>query len=132
MRFRHRASVSDCFAAAHTLRDTDGPCSRNHGHNWKVSVVVEAAELDSQGMVIDFIALRRLLRGILDGYEHRDLNQIPPFDGTRNPTAENIALTIAEQLLETDELRPELVEVRLAEMDGMEVAVRISDDEAGS
>ncbi len=132
MRFKHRAQVSDLFAAAHTLRGTGGPCARNHGHNWRVTVVVEADELDEHGMVVDFLALKAGLRRILDRYEHRDLNEIEPFDAALNPTAENVARTIAQALCEQEELPGRLVEVHLAEAEGMEVSVRIVDDEAGS
>ena len=28
------------FAAAHALREYDGPCARSHGHNYKVEIVL--------------------------------------------------------------------------------------------
>jgi 6-pyruvoyltetrahydropterin/6-carboxytetrahydropterin synthase len=81
------------FAAAHTLRDYPGACSRLHGHNWKVEVEVRATGLDEVGMVLDFKAIRRATEAAIEGYDHQHLNEIPPFD-TLNPTAENIAATI--------------------------------------
>lgn len=81
------------FAAAHTLRDYPGACSRMHGHNWKVEVEVQAAELDTNGMVVDFRHIRQTTKAIIERYDHQYLNEIPPFD-TLNPTAENIAATI--------------------------------------
>ena len=39
------------FAAAHLLREYDGPCSRNHGHNYKVELVVRGEKLDGQRML---------------------------------------------------------------------------------
>jgi len=81
------------FAAAHTLRDYPGACSRMHGHNWKVEVEVRAAELDETGMVLDFRHIRRTTEAVIERFDHQYLNEIPPFD-TLNPTAENIAATI--------------------------------------
>ena len=81
------------FAAAHTLRDYPGSCSRLHGHNWKVEVEVRAAALDEAGMVLDFKLIRRATHEVIEQYDHQYLNEIAPFD-TLNPTAENIAAVI--------------------------------------
>ncbi len=78
------------FAAAHSLRDYDGPCSRNHGHNYRVEIVVRGEELDAQRMLLDFVALDRVLGPLIDRVDHRNLNQVPPFDEV-NPTAEAVA-----------------------------------------
>jgi 6-pyruvoyltetrahydropterin/6-carboxytetrahydropterin synthase len=78
------------FAAAHTLRDYPGACSRMHGHNWKVEVEVQATQLDNVGMGIDFKQIKQATRKVADELDHYYLNDIPPFDRV-NPTAENIA-----------------------------------------
>ena len=87
------------FAAAHTLRDYPGACSRMHGHNWKVEVEVSAAELDKTGMGLDFRLIRQTTEAIIERYDHQYLNEIAPFD-TLNPTAENIAATIYRAVCE--------------------------------
>ena len=133
MRYRYRAQVSDQFSAAHRLHGDCGPCSRNHGHNWRVCAVVEAEELDERGMVIDFLVLQAALRRVLDRYEHQDLNELSPFDAQVNPSAENVARLIAEQLLELLAGKAaRLVEVQLAETDEMAVTCRIIADETGT
>jgi 6-pyruvoyltetrahydropterin/6-carboxytetrahydropterin synthase len=71
-----------------------------HGHNWKVEVEVQANELDSAGMGVDFKVIKRHTRAITDGLDHRYLNEIEPFDKI-NPTAENIAAYIFEQVSDT-------------------------------
>jgi len=78
------------FAAAHTLRNYPGACSRMHGHNWKLEVDVSAQELDETGMVVDFKKIKQAAKTLVDKLDHQYLNEIEPFDKI-NPTAENIA-----------------------------------------
>ena len=78
------------FCAAHLLRGHPGLCGRLHGHNYRLEVVIRGRELDRLDMLVDFYALDEALRPILARVDHRNLNEIPPFD-TVNPTAEAIA-----------------------------------------
>lgn len=89
--------VESDFAAAHQLREYDGDCERLHGHNWKVDAVLRSEALDGLGMVIDFREAKRLIHEVLDGFDHRLLNELEPFQ-TQNPTTENLARTIHEML----------------------------------
>jgi len=91
------------FSAAHTIRGYDGICSRPHGHNWKVIVTASSPSLDALGMSIDFFALQKATQEIIDRYDHRDMNEITPFD-TLNPTSENIAKFFFDELKK--KLRP--------------------------
>ena len=88
------------FAAAHTLRDYPGACSRMHGHNWKVEVEIKAGQLDAVGMGLDFKTIRATTRDIVDRLDHQYLNEIAPFDEI-NPTAENIASYLYRELAKT-------------------------------
>ncbi len=85
------------FAAAHLLRDYEGVCNRLHGHNWKVEVQVTATELDQVGMGMDFKVIKDATRNLIDKLDHRNLNDIPPFDRI-NPTAENISAYLYQEL----------------------------------
>ena len=85
------------FAAAHTLREYPGACSRMHGHNWKVEVEVVAHTLDNTGMGVDFRDIKQFTRDVTDRLDHRYLNELKPFDEI-NPTAENIACWIYSEL----------------------------------
>ena len=87
------------FAAAHTLRNYAGACSRMHGHNWKVEVEVQATQLDNVGMGIDFKEIKHATRKVTEELDHYYLNDIPPFDRV-NPTAENIASFIYQAVSE--------------------------------
>jgi 6-pyruvoyltetrahydropterin/6-carboxytetrahydropterin synthase len=83
------------IAGAHRLQlDYESKCSDLHGHNWIVTVFCEAEHLDKNGMVYDFTHIKRAVHDKLD---HQMLNDVVDF----NPTAENIARWIAEQVGET-------------------------------
>lgn len=90
-------SVEETFAAGHALRGYHGKCENVHGHNYRVRVVLEGERLDSAGLLIDFVVLKKLLRDLIDKLDHRFLNEVPPFD-TLNPSAENMARYFYEEL----------------------------------
>lgn len=86
------------FAAAHRLRGYDGNCARLHGHNWKVEISMTGSQLNDVGMLIDFKEIKRTGKQVLAQLDHYYLNDIPPFDAELNPTAENIAFYLFQQL----------------------------------
>ncbi len=100
-------------AAAHQLRLSPGEGERLHGHNWRIVAVLHTKELDARGMVVDFNDLGRVLREIVEPYEHVFLNEVPPYDDV-NPTAENIARVVSDRLAE--ELEDERVKVHRVEV----------------
>jgi 6-pyruvoyltetrahydropterin/6-carboxytetrahydropterin synthase len=94
----YTVTIETEFSAAHIIRGYNGPCSRLHGHNWKVIVEAKAEELDTIGMSIDFYSLRKMTEKITAKFDHRDINSIPPFNKELNPTSENIAQYIFNEL----------------------------------
>ena len=88
------------FEAAHYINNYSGKCQRLHGHNSKVEVNIYGNKLDELGMLIDFRDLKTTVNKIMDKLDHYCLNDIEPFCKI-NPTAENIAKYIYEQLIET-------------------------------
>jgi len=88
------------FSAAHLLRGYPGVCSRLHGHNWKVEVIVRAKELDSIGMGLDFSDIKKATKELIKKLDHRNLNELVPFD-TINPTAENVSAYLYAELSKT-------------------------------
>jgi 6-pyruvoyltetrahydropterin/6-carboxytetrahydropterin synthase len=91
--------VREDFSAAHRLVSTGGKCAELHGHNWKVEVQVRAEELDESGMAIDFHHLQEMTREVVEGLDHKYLNDLPAFQH-QPPTAENLARHIYERLAE--------------------------------
>lgn len=83
-------SIKGDIASAHFLRGYEGKCKDLHGHTWQVEVTVISKELDSIGMVADFVVLKRQLKEFLSGLDHVCLNALPYFKGV-NPSTENIA-----------------------------------------
>jgi 6-pyruvoyltetrahydropterin/6-carboxytetrahydropterin synthase len=92
----YEVSVDETFAAAHNLRDYHGKCEDLHGHNYKVRVVLAGKELDSTGLLYDFVHLKQVVRDVIRALDHKYLNELAPFD-TLNPSAENIARHIYDQ-----------------------------------
>ena len=93
----YEVSIRGEFSAAHNLREIGGKCESLHGHNFKVEVAVESASLDSQGLVIDFRILKEETRAVLEGLDHKYLNELP-FCRGRNPSSEVIAAHLFEEL----------------------------------
>lgn len=60
------------FSAAHFITFNGNICERLHGHNWRVAVEVEG-QLDENGYVYDFIALRDATQRIVLELDHRML-----------------------------------------------------------
>lgn len=89
-------TIEQSFAAGHALRNYRGKCENVHGHNYRCQVTLEGRELDSTGLLIDFVAAKKILQAIIDRLDHQWLNEFPPFD-VLNPSAENIAKFIYDE-----------------------------------
>jgi 6-pyruvoyltetrahydropterin/6-carboxytetrahydropterin synthase len=90
----YELSVEREFCAAHAIT-INGRREPTHGHNWRVTLVVQGDQLDSNGLLCDFHVLERQLDEVIGPLNNADLNRIPPFDRV-NPTAEHVVKHIAE------------------------------------
>jgi len=86
----YEVCVEETFAAGHALRNYHGKCENVHGHNYRLQVTLQGAELDATGLLVDFVELKKIIRGAVERLDHQFLNDLPPFD-ILNPSAENIA-----------------------------------------
>lgn len=101
------------FSAAHSLRGYNGNCSNLHGHNWVVQIFICSEKLDEVGIAMDFKVLKRELDVILEGLDHKNLNEHPEFK-QKNPTSEHLALYIYKELsskINTENIRVSKVRV---------------------
>ena len=92
-------TIEETFAAGHALRNYRGKCENVHGHNYRCQVTLEGADLDSIGLLVDFVELKKVVHGVLDRMDHQWLNEFPPFD-VLNPSAENMAKYIYDEVSE--------------------------------
>lgn len=87
------------FDAAHRLPGYPGPCARMHGHRWQAEAAVSGCSPGEDGILVDFVTLKAMLGEVVADFDHRCLNEVPPFD-TIPPTSENIARFIYQRLSE--------------------------------
>ncbi|MEO0248970.1 MAG: 6-carboxytetrahydropterin synthase [candidate division WOR-3 bacterium] len=66
--------VRESFEAAHQIPGHPGKCSALHGHSYRVEAEFAGQELNSLGMVRDFIELKAALRAVLP--DHSYLNEV--------------------------------------------------------
>lgn len=89
------------FEASHILADHPGKCSRLHGHSYRVEVAIEGplkTEGGERGMVMDFMYLDTRVKPLVEGFDHRHLNDLLP---DHYPTAEVLASCICRAVEET-------------------------------
>lgn len=85
------------ISSTHRVREHKGGCENIHGHNWKIQVFVQAKELNEMGMVVDFKVLKNEMNNIIMPLDHKDINEIKPFD-VINPTSENLSKYIFDEM----------------------------------
>lgn len=122
-------TVSTHFSAAHRLAHPDlsyeenveiyGKCARpnGHGHNYHLEVTVKG-EIDAKtGMLVDLGALQQVIDAqVLEPFDHTFLNKDIAYFAEVVPTAENIAVRIAELLRSpVQQLGAELHKIKLIE-----------------
>ena len=86
------------FSSAHQLRGYRGKCENLHGHNYKIEIYARGRELDKTGLLVDFVELKAAADEVVNYLDHRNINELPPFDEELNPSAENLARYILERV----------------------------------
>lgn len=85
------------------------PCRRMHGHGFRISLRLIGETHARIGWVRDYHEISRTVAPVLNGLDHRVLNEVP---GLENPTSEHLAIYLFEKLAA---LLPELVQVTVSE-----------------
>ena len=83
--------------AAHRLPNVPAghKCGRLHGHSFRIEIHVCGPVDPAMGWVIDFAEIKSAFKPVEEAIDHRFLNDVP---GLENPTSENLATWIWEQL----------------------------------
>lgn len=83
--------------AAHRLPNVpEGhKCARLHGHSFHVEIHAKGTVDEELGWVMDFADLKAAFRPIHERLDHQYLNEI---EGLENPTSENLARWIWQQI----------------------------------
>ncbi|MDA3307040.1 MULTISPECIES: 6-carboxytetrahydropterin synthase QueD [Stenotrophomonas] len=83
--------------AAHRLPNVPPghKCARLHGHSFRVELKVEGEPGTQTGWIMDFGDVKAAFQPIYDRLDHHYLNDIP---GLENPTSENLAVWIWNEL----------------------------------
>jgi 6-pyruvoyltetrahydropterin/6-carboxytetrahydropterin synthase len=104
------------FSSAHQLRGYKGKCENLHGHNYKIEIYARGRELDNIGLLVDFGELKTAADEVVRYLDHRNINELPPFDEELNPSAENLARYILERVAaQVGDERVEVYKVRCFE-----------------
>ena len=59
------------FCYGHRLLNYAGKCRNLHGHNGRVQISLEAADLDNRGMLIDFTDIKKSIATWIDSERPR-------------------------------------------------------------
>jgi len=98
------------FAAAHRYNKPEwdeaknravfGPCYNPpaHGHNYLLEVTVGGEVDPKTGMVINLFDLKRVLLGVIEEFDHKNLNLDMPYFRSQVPTSENLARVLWTKL----------------------------------
>ena len=113
----YEVAVEISFAAKHQLRLGDEALEVLHEHNWRVRVELEGEELGPDGVLVDFVKVKKLLGEIADKLRGKDLGEVAEL-ADKNPSAENVARYFYEQLRGRFEADVGLAAVRVEEAPG--------------
>jgi len=97
------------FEAAHRLPNVPPghKCSRLHGHSFHVRLTLSGDLDPTYGWLMDFSDIKQSFKPVYERLDHHYLNDIP---GLENPTSENLAIWI------WNEVKPHLPQLSAVEI----------------
>ena len=75
----YEVTVEAHFSSGHYLREYYGKCENPHGHNYRVLVTLAGAELEPNGLLLDFKVLKDILKPVVNYLDHQMINDLEPF-----------------------------------------------------
>lgn len=114
----HEVMIEMGFSSAHALRGYQGKCENTHGHNYRVEIYVRGIKLNNIGLLIDFKDLKAATKKVVDYLDHKNINELPPFDVEINPSAEEMAAFFLREVgRQVNDDRAQVYKVRVWETD---------------
>ena len=105
------------FPASHQLTLADQGLESLHEHVWVVRAQFQGPDLDPDGLLVDFIKVKKLLAEIADKFHGKDLTKAEGL-ADNNPSAENLARYFYQQLLAMLDTKTSLTAVSVQEAPG--------------
>lgn len=98
------------FEASHQLTGLpEGhQCGRNHGHSYRVELILESETLNEHGFVVDYGNLDKFADFLKVKFDHQFLNEVVGFQ----TCAENLAFFL---FVQANDWWPQVVECRVSE-----------------
>jgi len=110
----YRLAKQFTFSMGHRLSKHKGSCKNFHGHNYIVEIGVKSKTLNSNGMIIDFGDLKRIVLEFIEKFDHalmvnkvdyeliQRMKEILPelkvVETPFEPTAENMAKVLYDSI----------------------------------
>ena len=69
-----------------------------HGHNYELHVTITGKIDPDTGMIINLTDLKRLVKVVLEDFDHKYLNLDTPYFNDQIPTTENIARVLYDRI----------------------------------
>ena len=86
--------IKETIEASHKLKDTEDlitkKCCNDHGHSYKIKVVLSGYKNEKSGLLVDFAIIKNIIRK----YDHQNLNSLM----SNNSTAENFAEVLYDDI----------------------------------
>ena len=105
------------FEAAHRLMLHKGACANIHGHSYRVEVVIEAPEVNENGMVIDFGELDSFKDYLNSVFDHSLMLNRNDFLWKSFPT--NLRICVIENEPTAENLAREMYEWLIIQVSGV-------------
>ncbi|MGA9531930.1 MAG: 6-carboxytetrahydropterin synthase [Anaerolineales bacterium] len=91
-------SLQRDFQSEHFLIGGDwGPENELHAHTYRAILILRGDTLNEHGYLVDLVDVQDQLDNLIDAFEGRVLNNLPPFNNL-NPSLEHFARIMARRL----------------------------------